>query len=117
VMTVVDGATGKIVDMQPIGKGVDATEFDAGRGLIYFSTGADGAMWVFHEDSADKYSLVETVKTQLNSRTMALDRKTGRAYLPTAAFAPLPPAEPGKKQPRRGPMVPGSFGLLVVGQQ
>jgi len=116
VMTVVDGATGKIVAMQPIGKGVDATEFDAGRGLVYFSTGADGAMWVFHEDSADKYSLVETVKTQLNSRTMALDRKTGQAYLPTASFAPLPAAEPGKKQPRRGPMVPGSFGLLVVGQ-
>ncbi len=116
VMTVVDGATGKIVAMQPIGKGVDAAEFDAGRGLVYFSTGADGAMWVFHEDSADKYSLVETVKTQLNSRTMALDRKTGRAYLPTASFAPLPPAEPGKKQPRRGPMVPGSFGLLVIGQ-
>jgi DNA-binding beta-propeller fold protein YncE len=115
-MAVVDGATGKLVTTQPIGNGVDATEFDAGRGLIYFSTGADGAMWVFHEDSPDKYSLVETVKTQLNSRTMALDRKTGHAYLPAASFAPLPPAEPGKKQPRRGPMVPGSFGLLVMGQ-
>ena len=87
-----------------------------GAGLIFFSTGADGAMWVLHEDSPDKYSLVETVKTQVNSRTMALDRKTGHAYLPTASFAPLPPAEPGKKQPRRGPMVPGSFGLLVFGQ-
>lgn len=40
VMTVVNSVTGKIVDMQPIGKGVDATEFDPGKGLVYFSSGA-----------------------------------------------------------------------------
>jgi len=115
VMTVVDGATGKIVDMQPIGKGVDATEFDPGKGLIYFSTGAgDGAMSVFHEDSPDKYTLVETVKTQPGARTMALDRKTGRAYLSAAKLGPVPAAT--KEVPRpRAPMIPGTFGVLVFG--
>lgn len=46
VMTVVDGTTGRIVTTQPIGRGVDAAEFDANRDLVYFSTGGDGAMWV-----------------------------------------------------------------------
>jgi DNA-binding beta-propeller fold protein YncE len=116
VMTVVNSLTGKIVDMQPIGRGVDATEFDPGQGLIYFSTGAgDGAMSVFHEDTPDKYTLVETVKTQPGARTMALDRKTGRAYLSAAKLGPVPP--PTKDSPRpRAPMIPGSFGVLVFGE-
>lgn len=116
VMTVVNSVTGKIVDMQPIGRGVDATEFDAGKGLIYFSSGAgDGSMAVFHEDTPDKYTLVETVKTQPGARTMALDKKTGRAYLSAAKFGPVQPAT--KEVPRpRAPMIPGTFGVLVFGQ-
>ncbi len=115
VMTVVNGMTGKIVDMHPIGKGVDATEFDTGRELIYFSSGADGTMSIFHEDSPDKYTLVERVKTQTGARTMALDRKTGRAYLSVSDFGPTPAATPSVPRPR-APMVPGTFSVLVFGQ-
>lgn len=116
VMTVVDSLTGKIVDMQPIGRGVDATEFDPARSLVYFSTGGgDGALSIFHEDSPDKYTLVETVKTQPGARTMALDRKTGRVYLSAAKLGPAPPAT--KEVPRpRAPMLPGTFGVLVLGE-
>jgi DNA-binding beta-propeller fold protein YncE len=114
-MTVVDAATGRIVTTQPIGRGVDAAEFDEQRGLVYFSTGGDGAMWVFHEDSPDKYTLVETVKTQAGARTMAIDRKTGRAFLSVGEFGPPPIPAPGGKQVR-GAMVPGSFSVLVFGE-
>jgi DNA-binding beta-propeller fold protein YncE len=116
VMTVVDAATGRIVTTQPIGRGVDATEFDAGRDLIYFSSGGDGTMAVFHEDSPDKYTLVESVKTQTGARTMAIDRKTGRAFLSVAELGPRPAAEPGKPQPR-APMLPGTFSVLMMGRQ
>jgi YVTN family beta-propeller protein len=114
-MAVVDADTGRIVTMQPIGKGVDAAEFDASRGLIYFSTGTDGAMWVFHEDTPEKYTPVETVKTEAGARTMAVDRKTGKAYLSAAEFGPRPEAVPGKPQPRAS-MIPGTFSVLVVGE-
>ena len=115
-MAVVDGNTGRILTTQPIGRGVDATEFDAGRGLIYFSTGAgDGALSVFHQESPDQYKLVESVTTQAGARTMALDRKTGRAYLSVAEFGPRPPAAPDGRQPRP-PMAPGTFSVLVVGE-
>jgi DNA-binding beta-propeller fold protein YncE len=114
VMAVVDANSGKIVATQPIGKGVDAAEFDPDRGLVYFSSG-DGTMAVFHEDSPDKYTLVDSVKTQSGARTMAIDRKTGRAFLSVAEYGPRPNAKAGNPTPR-APMVPGSFSVLVVGR-
>jgi DNA-binding beta-propeller fold protein YncE len=111
VMTVVDGDSGRIVTTQPIGKGVDATEFDATRGLIYFSSG-EGTMAVFHQKTPDKYTLVESVKTQAGARTMALDRKTGKVFLSVAEFGPRP--DPTSANPRpRPPMIPGTFSVLV----
>jgi len=111
----VDATNGRIITTQPIGRGVDAAEFDEKRGLLYFSTGSDGAMWVFHQDSPDQYTLVETVKTQAGARTMAIDRKTGRAYLSAGEFGPPPTPAPGGRQ-GRGAMVPGSFSVLVFGE-
>jgi len=116
VMTVVDGNTGRIVTTQPIGRGVDATEFDPERGLVFFSTGGgNGALSVFHEDSPQKYTLLEEVKTQAGARTMALDRKTGRVYLSVAEFGPRPEATAGNPQPRPA-MMPGTFSVLVFGR-
>ena len=116
VMTIVDGNTGKIVSTQPIGRGVDAVEFDPDTGLVFFSTGGgSGALSVFHEDSPDKYTLVEEVKTQAGARTMALDRKTGRVYLSVAQFGPPPEAAPGNTQPRPS-IIPGTFSVLVFGK-
>ena len=115
MMAVIDAGTGRIITSQPIGSGVDATEFDEQRGLVYFSTGGDGKLWVFHEDSPDRYSLLEAVDTQAGARTMAVDRKTGNVYLSVAEYGPRPTAEPGKPQPRPA-MIPGSFSVLVVGK-
>ena len=116
LLAVVDGASGKIVATQPIGPGVDALEFDPARGLIFVATGGgQGVLSIFHQDGADKYSLVENVKTLSGARTMALDHKTGSVYLPVAdvGLAPKPTAE----NPRpRTPVVLGSFSVLVVGR-
>jgi DNA-binding beta-propeller fold protein YncE len=116
LLAVVDAAAGKVVTTQPIGPGVDALEFDAAKGLIYVSTGGgEGALSIFHEDSPDKYSLVENVKTLPGARTMALDHKTGRVYLPVADAGPAPAPTPENPRPR-APMLPGTFSVLVVGQ-
>jgi DNA-binding beta-propeller fold protein YncE len=116
LLAVVNAANGKVVATQPIGPGVDALEFDAAKGLIYVSTGGgEGVLSVFHEDSPDKYTLVENVKTLPGARTMALDHKTSKVYLPVADIgaAPAPTAENPRPRPR---MVPGSFSVLVVGE-
>lgn len=117
LMTVVDGNTGKIVAMQPIGRGVDATEFDPERKLVFFSTGGgEGVLSIFHEDAPDRYTRIGDVKTQAGARTLALDGKTGKVFVSVAEFGQAREAAPGK-QPARGPMVPGSFSVLVVGQK
>jgi DNA-binding beta-propeller fold protein YncE len=116
LLAVVDSATGKIVATQPIGMGVDALEFDPMTGLIYVSTGGgDGVLSIFHEVSLDTYDLVENVKTLPGARTMALDRKTGKVYLPVADLGPLPAATPENPRPR-APMISGTFSVLVIGQ-
>ena len=101
---------------QPIGPGVDALEFDPAAGRLYVSTGGGtGVLSIFHEDSPDTYALVENVKTLPGARTMALDHKTGRVYLPVADVGSVPAATPEHPRPR-APMVPGSFSVLIVGQ-
>ena len=116
LLAVVDGATGKILATQPIGPGVDALEFDSKTGLIYVSTGGgDGALSIFRQQSPDKYSLVQNVKTLPGARTMALDQKTGRVYLPVADVGPRPDPTPASPNPR-APMIPGTFSVLLVGQ-
>ena len=112
VFAAVDGNTGRVITTLPIGPGVDATEFDAARGLIYVASGGDGgSLSVFHEDAPDKYSLVEKVTTVPNGRTLAVDHKTGRVYIPAGQFGAAPAGERG-----RGPMVPGSFAVHVFGE-
>ncbi len=116
LLAVVDANSGKIVSTQPIGPGVDALEFDAKNQLIYVSTGGgEGALSIFHEDTADKYTLVQNVKTLAGARTMALDHKTGMVYLPVADVAP-PPATTRGAPRGRGRMIPGTFSVIVVGQ-
>ena len=116
LLAVVDATTGKIVTTQPIGPLVDALQFDPSTGLIYVSTGGgDGALSIFHEDSPDKYSLVQNVKTLPGARTMALDQKTGRVYLPVADVGPRPDPTAANPNPR-APVSPGTFSVLVIGQ-
>ena len=115
LMIVVNSETGKIVATQPIGPGVDATEYDAYRGLIYYSTGGDGSLSIFHEDTPDQFSLVEHATTQAGARTMALDHKTGRVYLAVADLGPRPPPTPEEPHPRPS-VVPGTFCVLEMGR-
>jgi DNA-binding beta-propeller fold protein YncE len=83
VMAVVDADSGKVITTAPIGDHVDATAFDADSRLIFNSNG-EGTITVIHQDTPDKYSVVETVKTVPRAKTMAFDRKTHQLFLSTA---------------------------------
>ena len=83
VMAVMNADTGQVITTLPIGDHVDATAFDPATGLIFNSNG-EGTVTVIHEDSPDKYSVVQTVKTLPRAKTMALDPKTHQLFLSTA---------------------------------
>lgn len=111
VMAIVNADDGKVVATVPIGQGVDANAFDPGTELAFSSNG-DGTLTVVHEDSPEKFKVVQDAQTQRGARTMALDSNTHDVYLVTAEFDEQPPAE-GQTRPRRT-MKPGSFTLLVM---
>jgi DNA-binding beta-propeller fold protein YncE len=95
LMAVMDADSGKVLTTLPIGDHVDATAFDPATKLIFNSNG-EGTITVIHQDSPNKYSVVETVKTAPRAKTMALDLKTHRLFLSTIEN--------------------GQFEVLVVGQ-
>jgi len=82
-MAFVDADSGKVLTTLPIGDHVDATAYDREMKLIFNSNG-EGTITVIHQDSPDKYSIVETVKTAPRAKTTALDPKTHRLFLSTA---------------------------------
>jgi DNA-binding beta-propeller fold protein YncE len=113
-MTVMDASNGKVVAELPIGSGPDAASFDPETNLAFSSNG-EGTLTVIHQDSADKYSVVENVPTQRGARTMALDPKTHNIFLATAQYGPRPAATTEQPNPRPA-MVPNSFVILVFGK-
>ena len=92
-MAIVDADSGKVIAMPDIGEGCDATAFDPDQKLAFASAG-DGTITVIREDSPDKFSVAETVKTQDRARTMALDPKTHELFTVTAKVLPERKVEP-----------------------
>jgi len=111
LMAVVDYTTGKVLGMVPIGKGVDANRFDPSSGLAFASCG-DGTITVAHQDSPDKYTVVQTIETQRGARTMALDTTNHNVYTVTAQFGP--PPKPTAENPHPWPTVISKTFTLMV---
>jgi len=80
---VLDADSGKVIFTAPIGDRVDAGAWDPATKLVYLSTG-DGKVFIFHQDSADKYSPVQEITTRTGAKTMGYDPKTRRVIVPTS---------------------------------
>jgi len=111
IMTMLDTETGKIITNVPIGAGVDGCAFDNATQLAFASCG-DGTTTIAKEEAPNKLEVVQFLKTERGARTMALDPRTHRIYLPTAQFAPAPSPSPGAS-PTRPSIVPNTLKLLV----
>jgi YVTN family beta-propeller protein len=113
MMVMLDTESGKVVDTIPIGAGVDGCAFDDATQFAFASCG-DGTTTIAKEESPEKLNVVQTLKTERGARTIALDLKTHRIYLPTAQFQPSPSPLPGGS-PSRPTIVPNTLKLLVYG--
>ncbi len=109
---VVDANSGKVVAEIANGDGVDALGWDQSQKLMYIPAGGSGNVTVVHEDSPDKYTVVETVSTMKGARTIAVDDAKHVAYVFTPEYGPATaPATPGGR-PGRGPVT--AAWLLVI---
>ncbi|HZV89295.1 MAG TPA: hypothetical protein VFF95_17235 [Candidatus Binatus sp.] len=114
MMVVLDSDSGKVIQSFPISAGVDAAAYDPETGMIFVST-REGIVHVFHEDSPDKFSEAETIKTEYGAKTMGLDTKTHNLFLDTADFGPAPAPTADHPHPNRAP-IQGTFHVLVYGR-
>jgi len=114
MLVVMDADNGKVIQSFPISAGVDANVYEPETGLIFVST-REGKIHIYHEDSPEKFSVVDTVKTEVGAKTMALDPMTHNLYLTTSDFGPAP--APTKEEPHPSPVgIPGTFRLLIYGR-
>ena len=114
VLAIMNVDTGKVVQTFPIGAGVDTNIFEPSTGTLFVAA-REGTLHIYHEDSPDSFSVVETVKTEFGARNMALDPKTHQIFIDAADFTPA--AAPTTEQPKPQPTpVSGTFRLLVYGR-
>ncbi len=107
VMAISDYQAGKVVATVPIGTGVDGAGYDAASANA-FASNANGTLTVIHQDSPDKYHVVENVQTPQYSRNMGLDPTNHRIFMAAAEFGPAPAGG------RRPLVLPNTFKLLVI---
>jgi DNA-binding beta-propeller fold protein YncE len=114
MLVIMNADNGKVVQSFPISAGVDAATYDPETGFVFAST-REGMIHIFHEDSPDKFSEVQTVKTEFGAKTMGLDTKTHNVIVDTADFGAPASDTAGRPGPRRT-AIPGTFHVLVYGR-
>jgi YVTN family beta-propeller protein len=109
LLVVVNADNGAVIASLPIGAGSDAVAFDPKRKRVFSSNGRTGDLTVIEEQSADRYAVLGSIKTQVTARTMALDPDTGRLFIAGADVDAT--AQPTNGRPK---LVPGSLKLLIL---
>ena len=105
-MVVLDTKNGNIVATLETGEGTDGAAFDPGLGYAFASNGADATLTVVAVKNG-KYEVAAQVPTQRGARTVTVDPKSHKVFLPTADFGP--PVE-GQRRPS---IKPNTFVVLV----
>ena len=113
MLVMLNTETGKVVATVPIASGTDGCAFDDKTQLAFASCG-EGVTTIAKEETPEKLTVVQTLKTEPRARTMELDPQTHRIYLPSAQFQPAPSPSPGAS-PGRPTIVPNTLKLLVYG--
>jgi DNA-binding beta-propeller fold protein YncE len=116
-VVIVNADNGNIITTLPTGMGVDTVAFNPAT-MEAISAEYAGSMTFIKENSPASFVVEQTLQTMVGAKTLALDTKTNHLLTMAAEFGPPPPDAPSGPagRPARGPMVPGSFSILMVGK-
>ena len=107
VMAISDPDAGRVVATPAIGANSDGAAFDPGTGYAMSSNG-DGTLTIVAQ-TGGKWDVVENIATERGARTIAVDEKTHKVYLPTAKT--VTSASGGSAK-----FLPNTFKVLIVGK-
>ncbi len=117
VVVIASADNGNIITTLPTGMGVDTVAFNPAT-MEAISAEYAGTMTFIREKSPTSFVVEQTLQTMVGAKTLSLDTKTNHLFTMAAEFGPPPPnAPPGPAgRPARGPMIEGSFSILMVGK-
>jgi hypothetical protein len=118
VVVIMNADNGNIITTLPTGVDVDTVAFNPAT-MEAISAENGGTMTFIKENNPTSFVVEQTLQTRPGAKTMALDTKTNHILTMTADFgSAAPDAQPGGSgRPPRGPMIPGSFSILMVGMK
>lgn len=127
VMVILNADDGKIITTLPLAGSSDGAEFNPAT-MEVFSTHGNGTMTIVKENSPVSFVVEQNLTTMAGAKVLTLDHKTNHILTDAAEYGPPPPpavpapgATPpppgrGGRGPGRGPMLPDSFSILVIGK-
>ena len=107
VMAVSDPDAGKVLATPAIGAGSDGAAFDAALGYAFSSNG-DGTLTIVQQ-TGGKWDVLDNIATERGGRTIAVDDKTHKVYVPTAKTAPSTGGG-------RATFLPDTFKVMIIGK-
>jgi DNA-binding beta-propeller fold protein YncE len=120
-MVILSAKDGKILTTLPLAGGSDGAVFNPATKEA-FSTHGNGTLTVVRETGPATFEVEQNLDTMVGAKTLTLDAKTNHILTMAAEYGPLPPADPSsanppaQRRPVRGPMLPDSFSILVIGK-
>src|ERR1700739_504768 len=106
-MIIMDADNGKVLAALRTGAGTDGAGFDPETGNAFASAGGAGTLTIIHEDSPDKFHVLEEIDTQSGARTMTVDSKTHNVLVVTARHG---------HGSTHNMVLPDTFVVLVIGK-
>ncbi len=108
-LVVLDATNGKILATLPIGNGCDGVGFDPQLQDVFASCG-EGILSIIREEPGKKFRVLGNLPTKRSARTIAIDEYLHEVFLPAADL------EKTAAPHERPKMIPGTFGVVVVGR-
>jgi DNA-binding beta-propeller fold protein YncE len=118
MMVILSAKDGKILTSLPLAGSSDGAAFNPAT-MEAFSTHGNGTMTIVKEKSPDTFEVEQNLQTMNGARTISFDSKTGHLFTMTQERGPAPPPPanpaPNARVPQ-GPIIPGSFTILMIGK-
>lgn len=114
MMVILSADTGKILANLPLGGGSDGAIFNSAT-MEAYSTHGNGTLTIIKENSPTSFEVEQTLQTMNGARTIAFDSKTNHIFTMSDERGPASAAPAGGRG-GRGPVIPGSFTILMIGK-